>query len=103
MIRVNEIKQLDNGVQKRPYADHIYKWQIDARGNGSINREEMLEFCQNHLRSAKREKSEYLAAIRDHSIGFNEHMEIVCGHYYTLESDKYGVVWTYTVIEEYID
>lgn len=102
-MKIYEIKQLDNGLQKKPYADHIYKWQIDMRGSGYINRDEILEFCRKYLRTAAREKSEYIAAIRDHNLGFNEHMNIICGHYYTLESDKYGVIWTYTVVEEYID
>jgi hypothetical protein len=102
-MKINEIKQLDNGLQKKPYADHIYKWVIDVRGNGNINRDEILEFCREYLRAAKREKTEYFAAIRDTNLGFNEHMNIICGHYYTLESDKYGVIWTYTVVEEYID
>lgn len=27
-MEIREIKQLDNGVQKKPYADHIYHWNI---------------------------------------------------------------------------
>lgn len=102
-MKINSIEQLDNGVQKRPYADHIYKWRIDARGNGTINRDEMLQFCQTYLRKAERTKENYFTAYRDRNLGFNEHMHVVCGGYYSLESDKYGVVWTYTVVNEYID
>lgn len=102
-MKINSIEQLDNGVQKRAYADHIYKWRIDARGNGTIDRDEMLQFCQKYLRKAERTKSDYFAAVRDPNTEFNEHMKVVCGGWYTLESDKYGVVWTYTVVNEYID
>lgn len=102
-MKINSIEQLDNGVQKRPYADHIYQWRIDARGNGKIDREEMLQFCQTYLRKAERTKPDYFAAIRDRNLSFNEHMYVIVGGHYTLESDKYGVVWTYTVTEEYID
>nr|DAT51125.1 MAG TPA: hypothetical protein [Caudoviricetes sp.] len=102
-MKINSIEQLDNGVQKKRYADHIYKWRIDAGGNGEVSRDEMLAFCQTYLKHAERTKSEYFDAIRDPNTGFNEHMKVICGHYYTLESNKYGTVWTYTVVEEYID
>lgn len=102
-MKINSIEQLDNGVQKKRYADHIYKWRIDAGGNGEVNRDEMLAFCQTYLKHAERTKAEYFDAVRDPSTGFNEHMKVICGHYYTLESNKYGTVWTYTVVEEYID
>lgn len=102
-MKINSIEQLDNGVQKKRYADHIYKWRIDAGGNGEVNRDEMLVFCQTYLKHAERTKSEYFDAVRNPNTGFNEHMEVICGHYYTLESNKYGTVWTYTVVEEYID
>ena len=41
-MNIIEIKQTDNGIQKCPYADHIYKWEIQI--NGKTSEEEMLEF-----------------------------------------------------------
>lgn len=102
-MKINSIEQLDNGVQKKRYADHIYKWRIDASGNGEINADEMLAFCRTYLKHAERTKSDYFAAVRDPNTGFNEHMKVICGGWYTLESNKYGTVWTYTVVNEYID
>lgn len=101
-LKINSIKQIRNGVQERAYADHVWKWEIDARGNGRIDQEAMLAFCQEHLRSSARSEQEYREAMAN-AKGFDETMKIVCGGRYSLTSDKYGVVWTYTVTEDYID
>ena len=92
------IKQLDNGAQKRPYADHIYKWEIDAR---QCDKSEMLEFCQKYLRKAGREKAEYFSKYKE-KMSFTEHMKIVCEGWYTL-TQKNVAIWEYEVHNEYID
>lgn len=93
-------KQLDNGIQHRPYADHIYKWEVEAENNES--QEEVLAWCRKNLRDAKREKEDYFHEYRRMDISFNEKMNIVCGGYYSIQKigeNKY----IYQVIQEYID
>lgn len=97
-MNIYNIKQLDNGIQKKPYADHIYHWNLSVRGT----EEEVLEFCQKYLKNAKMEEKEYWTAYRDDSKGFNEHMEIICGGYYSLTNNADGT-WDYIVRYEYFD
>ncbi len=99
-MRIIEIKQLNNGSQPRPYADHIYKWKIKVIGKPS--KEDLLEFCQKYLEFAPLERTEYLAKYRS-NLPFNEHMRIVCGGWYTLSKTEDYNVWEYLVQREYID
>ena len=98
-MEIIEIKQLDNGVQKKPYADHIYHWQI--RASYVTDEAEMLAFCQQYLKKAKTEQGEYMKQYRSRN-GFNALMELVCGGWYslTLDNDR---TWNYIVHYEYID
>ena len=102
-MRIKEIIQIENGTQKRPYADHIYKWKIclDYFG-GKPSREEMLSFCQDYLKKAARTKDEYQKEMQRTDISFNDKMMVVCGHWYSLEQ-KDDFEWIYLVHEEYID
>lgn len=98
-MEIIEIKQLDNGVQKKPYADHIYHWNIKV---SYAKEDDILSFCQTYLKSAKREEKDYWRMYRDNTLDFNEHMNVVCGGYYRLtRNDDY--TWDYIVHYEYID
>lgn len=97
---IREIKQLDNGRQKRPYADHIYKWEICVEGK--TEEADILPFCQEYLQHAQNEHDEYFKKYRDSNLSFEEHMRVVCGGYYTLTKKDFNV-WEYEVRREYID
>ena len=97
-MKIREIKQIANGMQPRPYADHIYEWVIDI--DGKTTKEEVLQFCQTYLESAPLVRSEYLT-MYSRSLPFDEHMQIVCGGWYTLTNDYNK--WVYHVQREYID
>lgn len=101
-MKIREIKQLDNGRQKKSYADHIYKWELDIEGKPNEIKDEVLEFCQKYLEHASHERAEYLQLYRS-NLGFEETMKLVCGGSYTLTFDRDKWVWIYTVIREYID
>ena len=98
-MKIREIKQIANGRQPRPYADHIYEWVIDIEGQPT--KEEVLEFCHTYLERAPLERTEYLTKYRS-NLPFNEHMQVVCGGWYTLEVRDY-CKWVYHVQREYID
>ena len=97
-MRIYSITELDDGVQKKTYADHIYHWNLKVQGT----EEEVLEFCKKYLRHAAREEKEYWTAYRDNSKSFNEHMDIICGGYYSMKKNENGS-WDYIVRNEYID
>lgn len=99
-MKIIEIKQLNNGRQPKPYADHVYKWTIKVIGKPS--REEILEFCQNYLEPAPLERTEYLTKYRS-NLPFDELMRVVCGGWYTLNKTEDYCVWEYLVQREYID
>lgn len=77
-MKVNQ----ENGVQKRPYADHIYSWIVDSEGESE---EQVLEYCLKNLKSAKRNREQYFKEYRE-SKDFERSMEIVCGGYYELKN-----------------
>ncbi len=91
-----EVKQIRYGVQPRPYADHVWEWDITT----DKPYEEVLEFCRANLKKAEREEKEYWKEIRS-DLGFEKHMEVVCGGYYTLTKIEGG--FKYKVTREYID
>lgn len=102
MITIKEIIQKDNGIQKRPYADHIYQWEISLSYRPEDDNE-LIEFCKTHLKSAKLDWREYQKLIRETN-EFDKTMEIVCGGRYCLEQmDKYGMRFRYTATFDYID
>ena len=92
-----EIKQVKNGRQPRPYADHVWEWLIIT----NEPEEEVLSFCRKELKDALREETDYWKDYRDNSKSFNEHMEVVCGGYFSLKKISGGYV--YRVTQEYID
>lgn len=91
-----EIEQLQNGIQKKPYADHVYQWRIKS----DLPEDEILEKCK-ELKKAPITAEEYYKKRRDLSMKFDKQMELICGGCYELkkESDCY----IYTVTQEYID
>lgn len=99
-MNILNITQHDNGIQKMPYADHIWIWTIEIEGN--IEQDELLTFCQTFLRRAAREHDEYFKQYRDSKLSFEEHMKIVCGGWYKLEKTS-ARTYKYTVHKEYID
>lgn len=92
-MTIIEIKQIDNGVQKRPYADHIYKWEIHIQGGTS--EEEMLEFAKKYLRDSKYNYQEYRAKRNDSADVFYS------GYYELSHKDMWH--WEYKVVEPYCD
>ena len=92
-----KVKQIKNGIQPRPYADHVWEWDIET----DKLKDEVLAYCKQNLRSAQREESDYWKDYRDRSKSFDEHMEIVCGGYYSLVKTDGG--YKYKVVQEYID
>lgn len=92
-----EVKQIRYGVQPRPYADHVWEWDIIT----NKPYDEVLEYCRKNLKPAEREEKDYWKEYRDKSKGFEEHMEIVCGGFYTLTKTEGG--YNYKVTREYID
>lgn len=91
---IEEIKQIDNGVQKRPYADHIYKWEI-ILSEGTTSEEEMLEFAKKYLRDSKYNYQEYRAKCNDSAGVFYS------GYYELSNKDMWH--WEYKVVEPYCD
>lgn len=100
MFRIREIKQIRDGVQERPYADHVYQWEIVLDGKSEFD--EMLAFCQTYLRKSARTEDEYRVDYAN-AKGFENMMEVVVGGRYSLTPNKYNSRWTYTVTEDYID
>ena len=92
-----KITQIKNGMQPRPYADHVWEWDIIT----DKPKDEVLAYCQQNLRSARREEADYWEGYRDRSKSFDEHMEIVCGGYYSLTKIDGG--YKYKVVQEFID
>ncbi len=97
-MKIKDIEQLDNGMQKKPYADHIYHWKLKVE---DADEQTLLEFCRNNLKDAKREKKAYTTDYRA-SKNFNDTMEIVCGGWYSLTCNNDGS-WDYIVHYAYID
>lgn len=93
-MKIVEIKQLDNGIQERPYADHIYRWNIETAG--ITEREEIFDFCQKYLKSSKYNEQYY----KSHC---NKGADIFYSGYYILNSSNSGHTWTYSVIIPYCD
>ncbi len=91
---IEEIKQTENGVQKRPYADHIYKWEI-ILSEGTTSEEEMLEFAKKYLRDSKYNYQEYRAKCNDDAGVFYS------GYYELSHKDMWH--WEYKVVEPYCD
>lgn len=94
MIRVTQLK---NGIQPRPYADHVWEWEIFTDQSEA----EVLAYCRKNLRDAKRDLNTYWKDYRDRSKSFDEHMEVVCGGFYHLA--KFEGKYVYRVTHEYID
>lgn len=94
MIRVTQLK---NGIQPRPYADHVWEWEIFT----DQSEEEVLAYCRKNLRNAARDEKTYWTDYRDRSKSFDEHMEVVCGGFFQLT--KYEGKYVYRVTKEYID
>ena len=92
-MNIIEIKQTDNGIQKCPYADHIYKWEIQI--NGKTSEEEMLEFAKKYLRDSKYNYQEYRAKCNDGAGVFYS------GYYELYNKDMWN--WVYKVVEPYCD
>lgn len=92
-----KITQIKNGVQQRRYADHVWLWRIET----DKPREEVLEYCRKNLRRAALEKAEYWKRYRDPALSFDEHMEVVCGGYWSLTKTEDD--YEYEVVQEYID
>lgn len=91
------IRQLNDGVQKRAYGDHVWEWELVT----NKPKEEVLEICRKVLKGAAREHSQYLAEYREPGRPFDSLMEVVCGGYYSLVKTETG--WRYKVTKEYID
>lgn len=98
-MRIIEIKRTADGSQPRPYADHVYEWVIKTMWKPT--RDEVLQFCLTYLEHAALERTEYLTKYRS-NLPFNEHMQVVCGGWYTLTNNEHGE-WVYHVQREYID
>lgn len=94
---MKKIVQIKDGTQPRPYADHIWEWDIAT----DEAKEEVLNYCRKNLRDARREESDYWKDYRDNTKSFDEKMEVVCGGYYSLKQTDTG--YRYRVTQEYID
>lgn len=92
-----EITQIKDGSQPRPYADHVWEWDIIT----DKPREEVLEFCRRNFEHADRDEAEYFRLYRDSTLSFDEIMRVVCGGYYNIFKIEGG--WKYRVTHEYID
>ncbi|WP_455994363.1 hypothetical protein [Porphyromonas endodontalis] len=93
-----DIKQFEFGVQKKAYADHVYKWYVTPETDEE--KETLLEYCRKNLKNAPRSKEEYFRDKRQ-AKGLDEVMGIVSGGYYELR--KLDYVYIYSVTREYID
>lgn len=98
-MKIIKVTQLDNGIQKKSYADHIYKWNVET--NVDATREEVLEYCQKNLREAGLEDWQYHQKYKT-QMSFGETMKMVCAGYWRLDKLSDGV-WQYKVVNEYID
>lgn len=92
-----EVKQIRDGVQPRPYADHVWEWDIIT----DKPYDEVLEYCRKNLKSAEREEKDYWVRRRDNSHTFDEDMDVICGGFYKLAKTENG--YNYKVVNEYID
>ena len=91
------ITQIKNGAQPRPYADHVWEWDIITDELPTA----VLAYCLKELMFAAREEKEYWKDYRDRSKSFDEHMDIACGGYYSFSKISGG--YKYRVTREYID
>ena len=94
---MKQVTQIKNGRQPRPYADHVWEWDIITDELPTA----VLAFCQKELRHAASEEAEYWKEYRDRSKSFDEHMQVVCGGYYSFTKINGG--YKYRVTQEYID
>lgn len=92
-----KITQIKNGTQPRPYADHVWEWDIITEKSA----DEVLVYCLEQLRYAEREEKKYWADYRDRAKSFDQHMQVVCGGYYSFSRIPGG--FKYRVTQEYID
>lgn len=92
-----KITQLKNGIQPRPYADHVWEWEIFTDQSEA----EVLAYCRENLMDAARDETTYWKDYRDNSKTFDEHMTVVCGGYFNINKTEGGYV--YRVTHEYID
>jgi hypothetical protein len=98
-MKVIHIEQLDDGVQKKPYADHIFHWHLVVE---EADKDDLLTFCRGNLKDAKREHDDYFKQYRQKDIDFDSMMKIVCGGWYQLRDNNDGT-FDYIVHYEYID
>ena len=92
-----KITQIKNGMQPRPYADHVWEWDIITDKPEA----EVLYYCRRELKNAARDETTYWKEYRDRAKSFDEHMEVVCGGYFNLNKIEGG--YKYRVTQEYID
>ena len=90
-----EVRQLKNGAQPRPYADHVWEWEVITDKSEA----EVLDYCRKNLKDAKRDAATYLKDYRTKS--FDALMDVVCGGYYEIFKTEGG--YKYRVVQEYID
>lgn len=84
------------GVQARPYADHVWEWNVQT----DRTEEETLEWCRKNLKDAPRSETEYRDA-KNKAPGFSEMMQVVCEGRYSIQPVPGG--YRYTVTRDYID
>lgn len=98
-MKILDIKMLDNGVQKKPYADHIYHWHLVV---DEPDEQQLLTYCLTNLKHARNEHDVYFEKYRRKGISFDEMMDIVCGGWFQLR-DNHDGSFDYIVHYEYID
>ena len=59
-MKIIHIEQLDDGVQKKPYADHIFHLHLVVE---EADKDDLLSFCRGNLKDAKREKTRLKAVL----------------------------------------
>lgn len=101
-MEIIEINQVRHGEQSRPYANHVWQWEIKLNNWRGVKEGEVLEFAQKFLKSCKYDRDTYFKLYRDNQRSFDEHMLVVCEGYFELKNTEYGN-WTYKVEQEYID
>ena len=103
MIKVEQ--QNYHGEQKRPYADHVWKWLLTVTENESYNT--VLQWCLNNLKvwgENQLPKDEYYQIIRDTNASFEDTMKAECRGYYDLiQGREYDDMFTFIIVQPYID
>lgn len=95
-----KVEQVEFGMQKKRYGDHVYKWYIETEGLVSVN--DIIDYMQYNYSVARNAMCRDFYNKDRRSDDYDRCMKAIVRGYYTISmtsNDHY----TFTVTQEYID